>query len=140
MINRSRSNSTKVRSTGEQASTEDLLRIAKVFKDDFMLDNLSRPQLVSMCRYMNINAFGTDNFLRYQISNRMRVIKEDDKVRGSENKLANFITVTPELYLHWVVSPFIPTLSLRWTSLWHVIYIQLYPKSQDKCKGDMIRV
>ncbi|CAG8556253.1 5113_t:CDS:10 [Paraglomus brasilianum] len=69
----------KVRSTGEQASTEDLLRIAKVFKDDFMLDNLSRPQLVSMCRYMNINAFGTDNFLRYQISNRMRVIKEDDK-------------------------------------------------------------
>src|SRR5438874_1943711 len=97
LINRSRFKlSTKVRSTGEQASTEDLLRIAKLFKDDFMLDNLSRPQLVSMCRYMNINAFGTDNFLRYQISNRMAVIKEDDKVSGGgggprKQKVANFL-------------------------------------------------
>lgn len=29
---------------------------------------------------MNINAFGTDNFLRYTIRSRMRQIKEDDKV------------------------------------------------------------
>lgn len=33
------------------------------------------------CSYMNINAFGTDNFLRYTIRSRMRQIKEDDKVR-----------------------------------------------------------
>lgn len=48
------------------------------------LDNLSRPQLVSMCRYMNINSFGTDNFLRYQIRSRMRQIKADDKVIMAE--------------------------------------------------------
>ena len=70
----------KVRMTGEQASTEDLLKIAGKFEDELTLDNLSRPQLVSMCRYMNINAFGTDNFLRFQIRNRMRHIKMDDKV------------------------------------------------------------
>ncbi|CAI2191679.1 3870_t:CDS:2, partial [Funneliformis geosporum] len=74
----------KVRSTGEQASTEDLLRIANLFEDELTLDNLSRPQLVSMCRYMNLNAFGTDNFLRYQIRNRMRSIKEDDKMIMAE--------------------------------------------------------
>lgn len=70
--------------TGEQASTEDLLNVAKRFEDELTLDNLSRPQLVSMCRYMNINAFGTDNFLRFQIRNRMRQIKADDKVIQNE--------------------------------------------------------
>jgi LETM1 and EF-hand domain-containing protein 1 len=71
----------KVRTTGEQASTDELLRVAKLFHDELTLDNLSRPQLVSMCRYMNINAFGTDNFLRYQIRNKMSSIQSDDKVR-----------------------------------------------------------
>ncbi|CAG8716077.1 7882_t:CDS:10 [Cetraspora pellucida] len=74
----------KIRTTGEQASTEVLLRIAKVFEDELTLDNLSRPQLVSMCRYMNINAFGTDNFLKYQIRNRMTAIQEDDKMIMAE--------------------------------------------------------
>ncbi|CAG8450501.1 5301_t:CDS:2 [Acaulospora morrowiae] len=70
----------KIRSSGEQPNTEDLIRVAKVFEDELTLDNLSRPQLVSMCRYMNINAFGTDNYLRYQIRNKMGAIEEDDKV------------------------------------------------------------
>ncbi|SAL98312.1 hypothetical protein [Absidia glauca] len=74
----------KIRMTGEQASTEDLLNVARRFEDELTLDNLSRPQLVSMCRYMNINAFGTDNFLRFQIRNRMRTIKADDKVIQAE--------------------------------------------------------
>ncbi|KAG0745155.1 hypothetical protein G6F57_001072 [Rhizopus arrhizus] len=74
----------KIRITGEQASTEDLLKVAKRFEDELTLDNLSRPQLVSMCRYMNINSFGTDNFLRYQIRSRMRQIKADDKVIMAE--------------------------------------------------------
>ncbi|CAO3662113.1 unnamed protein product [Rhizopus stolonifer] len=74
----------KIRITGEQASTEDLLKVAKRFEDELTLDNLSRPQLVSMCRYMNIHSFGTDNFLRYQIRSRMRQIKADDKVIMAE--------------------------------------------------------
>ncbi|KAL0075058.1 LETM1-like protein-domain-containing protein [Phycomyces blakesleeanus] len=74
----------KIRMTGEQASTQDLLNVAKRFEDELTLDNLSRPQLVSMCRYMNINAFGSDNFLRFQIRNRMKQIKTDDLVIQSE--------------------------------------------------------
>ncbi|CAO3628550.1 unnamed protein product [Cunninghamella echinulata] len=74
----------KIRITGEQASTEDLLKVARRFEDELTVDNLSRPQLVSMCRYMGINAFGTDNFLRFQIRNRMRQIKADDKVIQNE--------------------------------------------------------
>ncbi|CAO3634065.1 unnamed protein product [Cunninghamella blakesleeana] len=74
----------KIRITGEQASTDDLLKVARRFEDELTLDNLTRPQLVSMCRYMGINAFGTDNFLRFQIRNRMRQIKADDKVIQNE--------------------------------------------------------
>lgn len=70
----------QIRMTGEQPSTEDLLKVARQFEDELTLDNLSRPQLVSICKYMNINAFGTDNFLRFQIRNRMRQIKADDRV------------------------------------------------------------
>ncbi|KAG0231207.1 hypothetical protein BGW41_002235 [Actinomortierella wolfii] len=74
----------KVRTTGEQASTDELLRVARLFHDELTLDNLSRPQLVSMCRYMSINAFGTDNFLRFQIRNKMNSIKRDDRLIAAE--------------------------------------------------------
>jgi hypothetical protein len=71
----------QVRATGESPSTDDIVRVAKLFDDDLTLENLSRPQLVSMCRYMNIRAFGTDNFLRQTIRNRLAEIRRDDKVR-----------------------------------------------------------
>lgn len=74
----------KVRSTGEAPTAEDVVKVCKVFRDDLTLDNLSRPQLVSMCRYMNLNTFGTDMMLRYQIRHRMRQIKRDDKAIAYE--------------------------------------------------------
>ncbi|KAI0397470.1 LETM1-domain-containing protein [Xylariaceae sp. FL0594] len=74
----------KLRSTGEKPSTDDVIKVCKTFKDDLTLDNLSRPQLVSMCRYLNLNTFGTDTMLRYQIRHRMRQIKRDDKAISFE--------------------------------------------------------
>lgn len=74
----------KVRSTGEAPTTQDVIKVSKAFRDDMTLDNLSRPQLVSMCRYMNLNTFGTDIMLRYQIRHRMRQIKRDDKAIAYE--------------------------------------------------------
>lgn len=69
----------KIRNTGEVPSTEDVIKVCKIFKDDLTLDNLSRPQLVAICKYMNLNSFGTDTMLRYQIRHRMRQIKRDDR-------------------------------------------------------------
>jgi LETM1 and EF-hand domain-containing protein 1, mitochondrial len=37
-----------------------------------------------MCKYMNLNTFGTDAMLRYQIRHRMRQIKRDDKAISYE--------------------------------------------------------
>ncbi|KAL8898191.1 MAG: hypothetical protein Q9207_006835 [Kuettlingeria erythrocarpa] len=74
----------KVRATGESPTHEDVIKVAKIFKDDLTLDNLSRPQLVAMARYMNLNAFGSDMLLRYQIRRRMRQIKRDDRAISFE--------------------------------------------------------
>ncbi|ORY55496.1 LETM1-like protein-domain-containing protein [Pseudomassariella vexata] len=74
----------KLRATGEKPTAEDVIKVCKIFRDDLTLDNLSRPQLVSMCRYMNLNTFGTDMMLRYQVRHRMRQIKRDDKAISYE--------------------------------------------------------
>ena len=41
---------------------------------------MTRPQLVSMCKYININAFGTDNFLKHQVRSRLEKLRVDDMV------------------------------------------------------------
>ncbi|KAJ7452507.1 LETM1-like protein-domain-containing protein [Mycena galericulata] len=74
----------KVRSTGESPSAADIISVAKLFDDDLTLDNLSRPQLVSMSRYMGLNAFGTDNFLRGAIRSRLLYLRRDDELIASE--------------------------------------------------------
>ena len=74
----------KVRASGESPSQADVIKVCKIFKDDLTLDNLSRPQLVGMTKYMNLSSFGTDMMLRYQIRHRMRQIKRDDKAISFE--------------------------------------------------------
>lgn len=74
----------KVRATGEAPTATDVIKVCQIFKDDLTLDNLSRPQLVGMCRYMNLGTFGTDSMLRYTIRHRMRQIKRDDRAISFE--------------------------------------------------------
>lgn len=49
---------------GQPVPTETVLRIARLFKDELTLDNIARPQLVSMCTYMGLQAYGSDTLLR----------------------------------------------------------------------------
>jgi len=74
----------KIRQSGESPTREELIRVCKIFKDDVTLDNLSRPQLVGMCRYMNLNTFGTDAMLRYNVRHRLRQLKRDDRAISYE--------------------------------------------------------
>lgn len=74
----------KVRSTGETPSDTDVIRVAKLFHDDITLDNLSRPQLVSMCKYIGVNAFGTDNILKHQIRSKLERVRVDDMMIHAE--------------------------------------------------------
>ncbi|OLY82040.1 LETM1 domain-containing protein mdm28, mitochondrial [Smittium mucronatum] len=81
-----------IRSSGEKVSTEEVLQLVSIFGDEMTLDNLTRPQLVSICRYLDIQSFGTDNYLKYQIRKRMKYIRADDKVIDSEG--IDTLTVT----------------------------------------------
>ncbi|KAJ6726808.1 LEUCINE ZIPPER-EF-HAND CONTAINING TRANSMEMBRANE PROTEIN [Salix purpurea] len=48
------------------------------------LDNISRPRLVNMCKYMGISPYGTDAYLRYMLRRRLQEIKSDDKMIQTE--------------------------------------------------------
>ncbi|OMJ30241.1 LETM1 domain-containing protein mdm28, mitochondrial [Smittium culicis] len=73
-----------IRSSGEKVHTEEIVQLVSIFSDDLTLDNLTRPQLVSICRYLDIQSFGTDNLLKYQVRKRMKYIRADDKVIDNE--------------------------------------------------------
>ena len=69
----------KVR-TGAKVSNEEILGFAKLFNDEFTLDNISRPRLVNMCKYMGIKPYGTDAYLRYMLRSKLARIKNDDRM------------------------------------------------------------
>ncbi|KAJ4702780.1 LETM1 and EF-hand domain-containing protein 1, mitochondrial-like [Melia azedarach] len=73
----------KVR-TGAGVSNDEILGFAKLFNDELTLDNISRPRLVNMCKYMGISPYGTDAYLRYMLRKRLQEIKNDDKMIQAE--------------------------------------------------------
>ncbi|XVE90699.1 hypothetical protein DITRI_Ditri20bG0097900 [Diplodiscus trichospermus] len=73
----------KVR-TGAGVSNDEILGFAKLFNDELTLDNISRPRLVNMCKYMGISPYGTDAYLRYMLRKRLKEIKNDDKMIQAE--------------------------------------------------------
>ncbi|KAI3880327.1 hypothetical protein MKX03_011060 [Papaver bracteatum] len=73
----------KVR-TGASVSNEEILGFAKLFNDELTLDNISRPRLVNMCKYMGVSPYGTDAYLRFMLRKRLQWIKNDDKMIQAE--------------------------------------------------------
>ncbi|CAN6337437.1 unnamed protein product [Urochloa humidicola] len=69
---------------GERVSNDEILNFAKLFNDELTLDNMSRARLVNMCKYMGIQPFGTDNYLRFMLRKKLRDIKNDDKMIQAE--------------------------------------------------------
>ncbi|KAM3940754.1 mitochondrial proton/calcium exchanger protein isoform 2-T2 [Leptodactylus fuscus] len=74
----------KIRSTGERPSNEEIVRFSKLFEDELTLDNLTRPQLVALCKLLELQSIGTNNFLRFQLTMKLRTIKADDKLIAEE--------------------------------------------------------
>ncbi|XP_061047817.1 mitochondrial proton/calcium exchanger protein isoform X1 [Eubalaena glacialis] len=74
----------KIRETGERPSNEEIMRFSKLFEDELTLDNLTRLQLVALCKLLELQTMGTNNFLRFQLTMRLRSIKADDKLIAEE--------------------------------------------------------
>ncbi|KAG6647517.1 mitochondrial proton/calcium exchanger protein-like isoform X1 [Carya illinoinensis] len=69
---------------GASCSNDEILGFAKLFNDELTLDNISRPRLVNMCKYMGISSYGTDAYLRFMLRKRLQQIKNDDKLIQAE--------------------------------------------------------
>lgn len=63
---------------GQVLSTEDIVRMARLFKDELTLDSTGRTEMIAMCRMLGLNPYGTDGFLRFQLRARLVAINEDD--------------------------------------------------------------
>lgn len=74
----------KVRHTGEQPTTKDIVRFAKLFEDELTLEHLERPQLVALCKLLELQPIGTNNLLRFQLMMQLRTIKADDEMIATE--------------------------------------------------------
>lgn len=70
----------KVRTSGAGASNEEIMQFSKLFEDEITLDSLTRPQLVALCRVLDVQTLGTSNFLRFLLRMRLRSLTADDKV------------------------------------------------------------
>jgi len=70
----------KVRSGDATVTNEDITRFAKLFGDEFTLDHISRGQLTNMCKLVGIAPYGTDGYLRNSLRDKLRDLKNDDKV------------------------------------------------------------
>ncbi|XP_026470384.1 mitochondrial proton/calcium exchanger protein-like [Ctenocephalides felis] len=75
---------TKMRQSGAQASNEEIMKFSKLFEDEITLDSLARPQLVALCRVLEISTLGTTNFLRFQLRMKLRSLAADDKMIQKE--------------------------------------------------------
>ncbi|KAM4578616.1 LETM1 domain-containing protein LETM2, mitochondrial isoform 1-T2 [Fundulus diaphanus] len=74
----------KVRGTGEQPSTKEIVRFSKLFEDELTLEHLERPQLVALCKLLELQPIGTNNLLRFQLMMTLRTIKADDEMIAAE--------------------------------------------------------
>lgn len=74
----------KIRTSGATATNEEIMQFSKLFEDEITLDSLSRPQLVALCRVLDVQTLGTTNFLRFLLRMRLRSLAADDKLIEKE--------------------------------------------------------
>lgn len=70
----------KLRSAGEQATSEEILKFSKLFEDEITLDSLSRQQLTAICKVLEVVTLGPSNFLRFQLRMKLRSLAADDRM------------------------------------------------------------
>ncbi|XP_050049431.1 mitochondrial proton/calcium exchanger protein-like [Dermacentor andersoni] len=82
----------KIRESGEDTTNEEILKFSKLFEDEITLDSLTRPQLTALCRLLELQPIGTNNFLRFQLRMKLRSLKADDQMIYKEG--IDSLTVT----------------------------------------------
>lgn len=75
----------KLRTAGEMATPEEILKFSKLFEDEITLDSMTRPQLIAICRLLDVSTLGgSSNFLRFQLRMKLRSLSADDRLIQKE--------------------------------------------------------
>lgn len=74
----------KVRTSGDVATSEEIMKFSKLFEDDITLDSLQRPHLVALCKVLNVSTIGTGAILRFNLKMKLRSLAADDKMIAKE--------------------------------------------------------
>lgn len=75
---------TRLRTAGERATPEEIMRFSKLFEDEITLDSLSRPQLAAICQVLEVPSYGTSAVLRFQLRLKLRSLAADDRMIQKE--------------------------------------------------------
>lgn len=70
----------RLRTSGDRASSEEIMKFSKLFEDEITLDSLSRQQLTAICKVLEVGSLGTSNFLRFQLRMKLRTLAADDRM------------------------------------------------------------
>lgn len=75
----------KLRTAGEMATPEEIMKFSKLFEDEITLDSMTRPQLIAICRVLDVSTLGgSSNFLRFQLRMKLRSLSADDRLIQKE--------------------------------------------------------
>lgn len=74
----------KIRTSGSQATHDEILKFSKLFEDEITLDSLNRQQLTALCRVIEVGTIGTNNLLRFQLRMKLRSLVADDRMIHKE--------------------------------------------------------
>lgn len=74
----------KIRTSGDVATSEEIMKFSKLFEDDITLDSLQRPHLIALCKVLNTSSIGTSAMLRFNLKMKLRSLKADDKTIAKE--------------------------------------------------------
>ncbi|XP_042097318.1 LETM1 domain-containing protein LETM2, mitochondrial isoform X4 [Ovis aries] len=88
--------------TGHKPSTKEIVQFSKLFEDQLTLEHLDRPQLVALCKLLELQSFGTNNLLRFQLLMRLKSIKADDEWQDlhlKENVPPSLLLLSRTFYL-----------------------------------------
>lgn len=74
----------RIRTSGDVATSEEIMKFSKLFEDEITLDSLGRPHLIALCKVLNASSIGTSAMLRFNLKMKLRSLAADDKVIAKE--------------------------------------------------------
>lgn len=74
----------RIKTSGDVATSEEIMKFSKLFEDEITLDSLQRPHLVALCKVLNVSTIGTSAMLRFNLKMKLRSLSADDKMIAKE--------------------------------------------------------